>query len=112
MRKIYEEEILKKIYEIMRENLYLGKDIKIDMLSKFSDLDMDELDIVEIAMDLEDEFDILIPDRKTDKMKSVMDLYVYLCKVLGVKKVLNVKKVLDAEIGSGEINSRFEILDL
>jgi acyl carrier protein len=98
--KIYEGEILEAIYEIIKKNLELDKDVEIDMLSKFSDFNMDTLHTVETVMDIEKKFDIKIPDKKADKMKGVMDLYVYLC------------KVLDPVVGKGEIDDRFEILDL
>jgi len=44
------------------------------------DLDLDSLDIVELIMAFEEEFDIEIPDEDAEKMKTVGDVVKYLNK--------------------------------
>lgn len=46
--------------------------------SFIDDLGADSLDIVELVMALEDEFDIEIPDEETEKLKSVNDVVKYI----------------------------------
>jgi len=47
------------------------------------DLDADSLDMTEIAMELEDEFDIAIPDRALEDFRDVGNMINYVNKVLG-----------------------------
>ena len=42
------------------------------------DLKADSLDIVELIMDLEQEFNIEIPDEAAEKIKSVQDVVTYI----------------------------------
>lgn len=42
------------------------------------DLNADSLDAVEIQMDLEDEFDVQIPDEDMEKLKTIQDIVNYL----------------------------------
>ncbi len=48
--------------------------------SFFDDLDADSLDIVELIMAFEEEFDIEIPDEDAEKMKTIGDAVKYLSK--------------------------------
>jgi acyl carrier protein len=51
--------------------------------SKFvDDLGADSLDIVELIMAVEDEFNIEIPDEEIEKILTVQDAVCYLCKKL------------------------------
>lgn len=43
-----------------------------------NDLGADSLDIVELVMELEDEFDVSIPDEDAEKMKTVGDAVKYI----------------------------------
>ncbi len=43
-----------------------------------NDLGADSLDIVELVMELEDEFDVSIPDEDAEKMQTVGDAVKYL----------------------------------
>ena len=43
-----------------------------------NDLGADSLDIVELVMELEDEFDVSIPDEDAEKMQTVSDALKYL----------------------------------
>lgn len=42
------------------------------------DLEADSLDIVEIVMEIEDEFDIKIPESEIEKIKTVKDIVDYI----------------------------------
>lgn len=52
-----------------------------------ADLDFDSLDIVEVAMHLEDAFDIEIPDDHIERFKVVADVDAYLAERLGLVEV-------------------------
>ncbi len=43
-----------------------------------NDLGTDSLDIVELVMELEDEFDVNIPDEEAEKMQTVGDVVKYI----------------------------------
>lgn len=60
-----------KVIEIVSEQLGVDKD-KIKMDSNFvNDLGADSLDTVELVMELEEEFDISIPEDAADKIQTV-----------------------------------------
>lgn len=66
-----------KIIQIIAEQLSLREDdIKAD--ARFvEDLGADSLDIVELIMEMEEEFDIEIPDDDVEKMFAVQDVIDY-----------------------------------
>ena len=56
----------------------LGVDEKdIDLDTTFDDLNADSLDVVELIMALEEEFDMEIPDDDAEKIKTVGDAVEY-----------------------------------
>lgn len=67
-----------KIIKIIAEQL--GVDIsEVTMEASFiEDLGADSLDIVELVMALETEYDIEIPDSDADKIKTVQDAIKYI----------------------------------
>ena len=67
-----------KVIAIVCEQLGVAKEeIKTD--SKFvDDLKADSLDVVELVMEFEDEFEITIPDDDYDKIKTVGDAVKYI----------------------------------
>lgn len=69
-----------KVIEIVANQLSIREDdIKAD--SRFlDDLGADSLDIVELIMEMEEEFDIEIPDEDVEKMVIVKDVIDYICK--------------------------------
>ncbi|OAA82744.1 acyl carrier protein [Clostridium ljungdahlii] len=70
--------IFEKIQKIISEQLGIGSD-EIKMESSFiDDLGADSLDIVELIMALETEFDIEIPDEEAEKVKTVGDVAEYI----------------------------------
>ena len=62
--------IFEKIKEIVAEQLGVDEgDITLE--TSFEELDADSLDIVELIMALEDEFDIEIPDEDAEKLTTI-----------------------------------------
>ncbi|MFY9256932.1 MAG: acyl carrier protein [Fuerstiella sp.] len=67
-----------KVVGIVSDQLDSPKE-DISRASSFvDDLKADSLDIVELVMALEDEFDIKIPDEDYDKIKTVGDVITYI----------------------------------
>lgn len=63
-----------KIKKIIAKNLSISED-KVTMEADFvNDLGADSIDLVEIYMDLEDEFEMSIPDQELPNIKTVGDL--------------------------------------
>jgi acyl carrier protein len=67
-----------KVIGIVSEQLGVPKEeVKLDS-SIIEDLKADSLDVVELVMELEDEFDITIPDDDYEKLKTVGDAIKYI----------------------------------
>ncbi|MGH1469407.1 MAG: acyl carrier protein [Bdellovibrionales bacterium] len=67
-----------KIKKIIEEQLGVeGEKIK-EEASFIDDLGADSLDIVELVMAMEEEYDIEIPDEDAEKLKTVGDVVTYL----------------------------------
>ena len=63
-----------KVRKIVAKNLSIDEN-KITLESDFvADLGADSIDLVEIYMDLEDEFKISVPDEELPNIKTVNDL--------------------------------------
>ena len=63
-----------KVRKIVAKNLSIDEN-KIALESDFvADLGADSIDLVEIYMDLEDEFKISVPDEELPNIKTVNDL--------------------------------------
>lgn len=60
-----------RVIEIVCENLGVSKDQVNRSTSFQEDVGADSLDIVELVMELEEEFDIQIPDTEAEKIKTV-----------------------------------------
>lgn len=72
------EEIFDKVKEIIVEQLGVA-DTAVTMEASFiDDLGADSLDIVELIMALEEEFDIEIPDADAEKVVTVSDVVEYI----------------------------------
>ena len=72
------EEIFNEVKEIIVEQLGVEED-KITMEASFiDDLGADSLDIVELIMALEEEFDLEIPDADAEKVVTVGDVVDYI----------------------------------
>ncbi|MCI9287807.1 MAG: acyl carrier protein [Clostridia bacterium] len=72
------EEIFDKIKEIIVEQLGVAENTVTMEASFIDDLGADSLDIVELIMALEEEFDLEIPDADAEKIVSVSDVVDYI----------------------------------
>ena len=72
------EEVFFKIKEIIVEQLGVAETSVTMEASFIDDLGADSLDIVELVMALEEEFDIEIPDADAEKVVTVGDVVEYI----------------------------------
>ncbi len=71
-------DIFEKLKEIVVEQLNVTPD-QVTMEAKFQeDLGADSLDVVELVMKLEEEFNIQIPDEDAEKITTVADAVKYI----------------------------------
>ncbi len=66
-----------KVTELIVEQLGVSKDEAVATASFIDDLGADSLDIVELVMSLEEEFDIEIPDEDAEKIQTIGDAIEY-----------------------------------
>ena len=71
-------EIFEKVKEITVDQLGVSEDALTMEASFIDDLEADSLDIVELMMALEEEFDIEIPDEDAEKITAVKDAVEYI----------------------------------
>jgi acyl carrier protein len=67
-----------KVRSIIAEQLGVGEDEIKPESSFIDDLGADSLDIVELVMAMEEEFDVEIPDEQAESIKSVKDAIDYI----------------------------------
>jgi len=72
------EEIFDKVKEIIIEQLGVQESAVTMEASFIDDLGADSLDIVELIMALEEEFDLEIPDADAEKVATVGDVVDYI----------------------------------
>jgi acyl carrier protein len=72
-----------KIKSIIVDQLGVEADSVKPEASFIEDLGADSLDIVELVMTMEEEFDLTIPDEDAESMKTVKDVISYVKKKLG-----------------------------
>ena len=72
------EEVFEKVKEIIVEQLGVVENAVNMEASFIDDLGADSLDIVELIMALEEEFDLEIPDSDAEKVVTVGDVVDYL----------------------------------
>ena len=78
LEEMSSEEILEKVNGIIVEQLGVA-DTAVTMEASFiDDLGADSLDIVELVMAIEEEFDIEIPDSDAEKVVTVGDVVDYI----------------------------------
>lgn len=73
-----QEEVFEKVKGIIVEQLGVAENAVTMEASFIDDLGADSLDIVELIMALEEEFDIEIPDADAEKIVSVGDVVDYI----------------------------------
>ncbi len=67
-----------KVKKIIEEQLGVDSERVKAEASFIDDLGADSLDIVELVMAMEEEFDIEIPDEEAEKLRTVQDVFNYL----------------------------------
>ena len=70
--------VFDRIKEIIVEQLGVESDVVTMEASFIDDLEADSLDIVELIMALEEEFDMEIPDEDAEKISTVGDVIDYI----------------------------------
>ncbi len=70
-----------RVIEIVAEQLGVNKDQVTEETSFVNDLGADSLDTVELVMELEEEFDINIPDDAAEKIQTVGEAIGYIEKM-------------------------------
>ena len=78
------EEVLSRLKEIITERLDVEEDQIVPEATFVEDLGADSLDIVELIMGIEEEFDIEIPDEDAEKLTSVGEALRYTLGKIGV----------------------------
>ena len=78
------EEVLSRLKEIIVDRLDVEEDQIVPEASLVEDLGADSLDIVELIMGIEEEFDIEIPDEDAEKLTSVGEATNYTLSKIGV----------------------------
>ena len=74
-------DIFEKVRSLISEQLDIDED-KITPETTFEDIDADSLDVVELVMALEEEFDLEIADEEVEKIQTVGDVVGYIEKHL------------------------------
>lgn len=73
--------MFEEIKKVIAEQLSVDEDTITLETSLVEDLKADSLDIVEMVMELESEFDVEIPDEELSAMKTVKDVVSYIEKI-------------------------------
>ena len=68
------EEILEKVRELIADKLGVDKDEVTEEASLIDDLGADSLDLVDLVMVFEEEFDVKIEDDELENIKTVKDV--------------------------------------
>ena len=66
-------EVIERITEVVVEQLGVEEDVVVETATFIEDLGADSLDLVEIVMAFEDEFETTIPDTALESIKTVGD---------------------------------------
>ncbi len=75
--------IFEKLKKIIAEQLNIDEDIITPESSFKDDLGADSLDIVELVMAVEEEFDIEFPDEDAENISTVSDAVEYISSMIG-----------------------------
>jgi len=81
-----EDEIAEKVKKIIEEQLMVDEGEITEDATFIDDLGADSLDVVEMIMELEDEFGIEIPDEDAEKITTVGEAIEYIRKLVEEKK--------------------------
>ena len=75
-------EIKNRIVEIVANQLGIEEEDVTAEASVIDDLGADSLDVVELVMALEEEFDLEIPDEEAEKIINVQNIFDYMANAL------------------------------
>ena len=70
--------VLEKVKTILSNQFEVDVDTITADTNVIEDLGADSLDVVDMLMSLEDEFDVEIPDEEIEKMRTVSDVVSYI----------------------------------
>ena len=70
--------VLEKIKAILANQFDVDAETVTAETNIMEDLGADSLDVVDMLMSLEDEFDVEIPDEEIEKMRTVADVVAYI----------------------------------
>lgn len=70
--------MIKKVIDILADFTTLEKDMITEKSSLVTDLGLSSLDVINVVVAFEDEFDIEIPDQKIKELVTVGDIVEYL----------------------------------
>lgn len=73
-----DQEIFEKVKEIVVTQLGVDENLVKEEATFIDDLSADSLDIVELVMSLEEEFEMEIPDTEAEKIVTVGDVVQYI----------------------------------
>ncbi len=76
------DNILDRVIDIVAEELAVDRDEVTEDSSFIEDLGADSLDVVELVMAFEEEFDVEIPDEDAEDIRTVDDAVSYLEDIL------------------------------
>jgi len=77
---VTEQEIEAKVIDIVAEQMSVDKGQITRETSFVNDLNADSLDVVELVMEFEDEFETSIPDDEAEKIKTVGEAVEFISK--------------------------------
>tara|TARA_R110002126_G_scaffold210219_1_gene356837 strand:- start:255 stop:536 length:282 start_codon:yes stop_codon:yes gene_type:complete len=72
-REVFMSDVLERVKKIVVDNLDVDADKVVESASFIDDLGADSLDLVELVMAFEEEFNIEIPDDVQESIRSVGD---------------------------------------
>ena len=72
------DQVVQKVQDIIAESLGVKKSEVVPAASFIDDLNADSLDIVELVMTIEKDFDIEIPDDEAERIRTVQDAVDYI----------------------------------
>ncbi len=73
-----DQEIVERVRKIIADELHRPVDLIVPDASFVNDLQADSLEIVEMVIAIEREFDIKIPDDEAEKLRTVQDATDYI----------------------------------
>ena len=80
MEAMTENQVFEKLQDIVAKQLTMKPELIFPYSNFTDDLDADSLDVVELVMTFEEEFDVLIEDEAAGEMTTMQDAVNYILK--------------------------------